>query len=69
MKQRISHYALLVLVLTSHLIIAPVKADPGDIDIYRDKKILLGVGAGMDVYLVNSACAGLPGIIYDGKPI
>jgi len=45
MKQRIPHYALLALVLISHLIIAPVKADPGDIDIYQDAKILLGVGA------------------------
>jgi hypothetical protein len=45
MKQRILHYALLALVMINHLINAPVKADPGDIDIYRDKKILLGVGA------------------------
>jgi len=45
MKQGIHGYRLLALVLISHLIIVPVKADPGDIDIYRGKKILLGVGA------------------------
>ena len=45
MKQGIHGYRLLALVLISYLIIVPVKADPGDIDIYRGKKILLGVGA------------------------
>jgi len=44
MNQRIHCYRLLSLVLISYLIIAPVKADPGDIDIYEDGKILLGVG-------------------------
>jgi len=45
MKQGIHCYRLLSLVLISYLIIAPVKADPGDFDIYEDGKILLGVGA------------------------
>ena len=45
MKKGVPCYRLLSLVLISYLIIAPVKADPGDIDIYEDGKILLGVGA------------------------
>jgi hypothetical protein len=44
MKQGIHCYRLLSTVLISCLIIAPVKADPGDIDIYQDGKILLGIG-------------------------
>ena len=44
MKQGIHCYRLLALLLISHLLIAPLKADPGDIDIYRGQKILLGVG-------------------------
>jgi hypothetical protein len=45
MKRRIPCYGLLSIVLIGHLIMAPVKADPGDIEIYQDGKILLGVGA------------------------
>jgi len=44
MKKGIHCYRLLSLILSGYLIIAPVKADPGDIDIYEDGKILLGVG-------------------------
>lgn len=45
LKERIPCCALLSLVLIIHLIIAPLKAYAGDIDIYQDGKILLGLGA------------------------
>jgi len=44
-KPDLPRYVLLWLLLVCHLIFVPLKADPGDYEIYQDGRIVLGVGA------------------------
>lgn len=45
MKTRIPCYVFILLVLISQFFAEPVKADPGDNDIYQEGNFLIGVGA------------------------